>query len=155
MNHLGKGAGSAGQHVNTEKCFEGFPTAKGVYRGNKAQEDFSGCGGAAYHDPHTWVPAAKQNGNGLKVETILDEAKRLVYGDRGEDYGHPITDFTRTGRMWAAILDRPFVSPEEVAMCMMAVKISRLCNRPKRDSVVDVAGYAATLQMVMEFKEIK
>ena len=83
-------------------------------------------------------------------ENILDEAKRLVCGDRQASYGHPWFDFSRTGKMWAAILGIPFISPEQVALCMMAVKISRLCNSMKRDSMVDIAGYAATLQMVAE-----
>lgn len=83
-------------------------------------------------------------------ETILQEAQRLVYGDRQQDYGHPIEDFTRTGRMWAAILGLETVTPEQVAMCMAALKISRECHRPKRDNRTDLAGYAATLQMVRE-----
>jgi hypothetical protein len=80
---------------------------------------------------------------------ILEEANGLVNGARQNDYGHPIHDFTRTGQMWSAILGVP-VTAEQVALCMIAVKISRLCNAPKRDSIVDIAGYAATLEMVLE-----
>ena len=83
-------------------------------------------------------------------ETVLQEAQRLVGGDRGKDYGHPIDDFTRTGRMWGAILGIDDVPPEKVALCMVAVKMSRECNAPKRDNVVDIAGYAQTLAMVRE-----
>jgi len=80
-------------------------------------------------------------------ESILEEAQRLVHGDRGEDYGHPIEDFTRTGKLWGAILDIE-VSPREVALCMVALKISREVNKPKRDNRVDAAGYFETLDMV-------
>jgi len=80
-------------------------------------------------------------------ESILEEAQRLVHGDRGEDYGHPIEDFTRTGKLWGAILDIE-VSPREVALCMAALKISREVNKPKRDNRVDAAGYFETLDMV-------
>ncbi len=83
-------------------------------------------------------------------ETILEEAQRLVHGDRQASYGHPYDDFTRTGKMWAAILGLPEVTPEQVALCMCAVKISRQCNAPKRDNMTDLAGYAATAQMVVE-----
>lgn len=84
-------------------------------------------------------------------ETALQEAQRLVHGDRGEDYGHPSDDFTRTGRMWGAILDLPdAVPPELVGLCMVAVKISREVNHPKRDNRVDGAGYFETVNMVHE-----
>ena len=79
--------------------------------------------------------------------TILDEAKALVFGDRQHDYGHPRADFARTAAMWAAILDCD-VNPEQVAMCMICVKLSRERNAHKRDNAVDIAGYAQTLQMV-------
>lgn len=82
-------------------------------------------------------------------KSILMEAQRLVYGDRNEDYGHPLDDFTRTAKMWSAILGSS-VSAEQVGLCMMAVKISRQCNVRKRDNMVDAAGYAATVQMVLD-----
>jgi hypothetical protein len=85
-------------------------------------------------------------------ETILQEAQRLVHGDRQRDYGHPIDDFTRTARLWSAILDVA-VTAEQVGLCMMAVKISRQCNQPKRDNMTDAAGYAATVQMVVDERE--
>ena len=81
-------------------------------------------------------------------ESILEEAQRLVHGDRQADYGHPLDDFTRTGRIWAAILGLPEVTPEQVGLCMVAVKVSRYCNRPKRDSLTDGAGYFATIEMI-------
>ncbi len=80
-------------------------------------------------------------------ETILQEAQRLVHGPRQQDYGHPLDDFTRTAAMWSAILGQP-VTAEQVGLCMIAVKISRHCNHPKRDNLVDAAGYAATVAMV-------
>lgn len=80
---------------------------------------------------------------------VLEEANSLVHGDRQQAYGHPFFDFSRTAQLWSAILGQD-VSPEQVALCMVAVKISRLCNAYKRDSIVDMAGYAATLQMVIE-----
>jgi hypothetical protein len=90
----------------------------------------------------------------MNPESALHEAYELVHSDRGRDYGPPWLDFTRTGRMWGAILGLPdAVPPEQVALCMIAMKISRECNRPKRDNRVDIAGYVETLDMVQEHKE--
>jgi hypothetical protein len=83
----------------------------------------------------------------MDKESILDEAKRIVHGDRGENYGHPFEDFSRTAKIWSAILNIK-VTPEQVALCMIGVKISREVNRPKRDNIVDGAGYFETLDMV-------
>jgi len=83
------------------------------------------------------------------MENILEEAQRLVHGDRGEDYGHPLDDFTKTAKIWSAILGIE-VTPEQVSLCMIGVKISRQVNKPKRDNLVDAAGYAETTQMVID-----
>lgn len=85
----------------------------------------------------------------MSEESILDEAKRIVHGERGENYGHPFEDFSRTAQIWSAVLDID-VTPEQVALCMIGVKISREVNRPKRDNIVDGAGYFETLEMVKQ-----
>ena len=51
----------------------------------------------------------------MMSDTILDEAKKLVYGPRQEEYGHPIDDFTRTAKMWSAILGVP-IDAEQVGL---------------------------------------
>lgn len=84
------------------------------------------------------------------TETILQEAQRLVHGDRGAAYGHPLDDYTRTGRMWGAILGIPDIDPRLCCLMMAAVKISRETNASKRDNRVDLAGYAECADMVAE-----
>ena len=83
-------------------------------------------------------------------QSILDEALSIVHGSRQSSYGHPFDDFTRTGRMWGAILGIDEVPPDKVALCLIAVKISREVNRPKRDNRVDMAGYAEALDLVRQ-----
>lgn len=85
-------------------------------------------------------------------ETILQEAQRLVHGDRQADYGHPLDDFTRTAAIWSAILGH-HVTAEQVGLCMIGVKLSRQVNHPKRDNMTDAAGYSATVQMCIEERE--
>jgi hypothetical protein len=83
-------------------------------------------------------------------ETILEEAQRLVHGNRGADYGHPIDDYTRTGRMWGAILGIPDVDPRVCCLMMAAMKVSREVHKAKRDNRVDGAGYFECADMVAE-----
>lgn len=83
------------------------------------------------------------------METILAEADRLVSSDRQNDYGHPYDDFSKTAAMWTVILGTE-VKPEQIPLCMIAVKLSRQVNKPKRDNLVDIAGYAKTADMVLE-----
>lgn len=86
-------------------------------------------------------------GLALFDETILEEAGRLTSGDRNRDYGHPLDDFGRSAAMWSAILGAP-VTPEQVGLCMIAVKLARQCHSPKRDNLVDAAGYARAVEMI-------
>jgi len=50
--------------------------------------------------------------------------------------------------MWSAILGID-VTAEQVGLCMIAVKISRMCHAIKHDSLVDIAGYAETISMLV------
>jgi len=77
-----------------------------------------------------------------KEKTILEEAQNLVYGDRNESYGHPSDDYEKTAALWSVILGVK-VTAKQAVLCMCAVKISRELHEPKRDNLVDLAGYAA------------
>lgn len=89
---------------------------------------------------------------GYEAETILEEAQRLVHGNRnrGADYGHPIDDYTRTGRLWGALLGIGDIDPRLCCLMMAAVKLSREVNKHKRDNLTDLAGYAECASMVAE-----
>ena len=82
-------------------------------------------------------------------ENILEEANRIVGGVRGEAYGHPADDFGRTAQIVSAILGVE-VRTDQIPLIMIAVKLSRHTNKPKRDNLTDIAGYARTAEMVAE-----
>lgn len=78
---------------------------------------------------------------------VLEEAHRLVDKDRTDDYGHPSEYFGQIAVVWGELLDCT-ITPEQVVLCMVLVKVMRENNKPKRDNVVDIAGYARVLEMV-------
>lgn len=74
------------------------------------------------------------------AQSILEEAQALIYGERQADYGSVTTNFTNIAKGWEVILGGK-VTPEQVALCLAWVKIARQTNKPKHDSLVDIAGY--------------
>ena len=88
-------------------------------------------------------------GNPLKPidDTLLTEAYNLVTGDRQKSYDHPAVNFDRIARLWSVALDKE-ITPEDVAVCMVLVKIARQVHAPKRDNIVDAIGYLLTLEAV-------
>jgi hypothetical protein len=87
---------------------------------------------------------------------VLQEADKAVGGARGQDYGHPADDFSRVSNAANALGVDPLSGPLHHALYMVLVKISRLVQTPKhRDSIVDIAGYARTYEMVLEKEAIQ
>jgi hypothetical protein len=84
--------------------------------------------------------------------TVLEEAQSVVHGPRGDDYGHPLDNHSRTAALWSTYLARE-VTPEDVCMLNILQKVSRAMNSITRDTLVDVAGYAANIEMVQAERE--
>jgi hypothetical protein len=85
-------------------------------------------------------------------KTILDEAKSLVYGDRNKQYGHPKDDYAKVATMWSAFLGVE-ITPHQAASMMIFIKMSRLAHEPKRDTIVDIAGYAEVVARILDMDE--
>lgn len=100
------------------------------------------------------IPVYDATTGELFAENVADEAKRLVFGDRRESYSSPLTDFGRTKGMLNAMLSHKLREPlveEDVAFMMLAVKLSRLVNKPdSRDSAVDLCGYSLCLEWLQK-----
>lgn len=75
---------------------------------------------------------------------LLAEAASIV-AERRRQYGPARPLFEQVARRWSATLVVE-VTPEQVVMCIIDVKLARLAHDPAhRDSAVDVAGYAAVV----------
>ena len=73
--------------------------------------------------------------------TILEEAVKCVTGPRRRDYGTPEENFGLIASLWSLQLKHE-VTPMQVALCLILLKVARQANSPKRDNLVDIAGYA-------------
>lgn len=86
-------------------------------------------------------------------ESILQEAHRLTHGPRQADYGHPLDDYTRTAALVSALLAHKLkepLTPDEMSLAMVCVKLSRQVNAKKRDNTVDGAGYFWVTQEIID-----
>tara|TARA_R110000796_G_scaffold104271_1_gene214065 strand:+ start:1029 stop:1301 length:273 start_codon:yes stop_codon:yes gene_type:complete len=76
-----------------------------------------------------------------KTSDFLKKAIELVEGQRQEDYGDKTLNHQNIARLWSAYLDVD-ISPHDVAICMLLVKVARLKNMHTDDCYIDIAGYA-------------
>ena len=82
-------------------------------------------------------------------QSILEEAGRIVNGERGLKYGAPEDNFARIADFWNTYLRctgrEGFLTAKDVSPMMRLLKEARLCHSPDhRDSFVDIVGYALT-----------
>ena len=81
-------------------------------------------------------------------ETVVDEAMRIVRGNREGVYGPPDQNFRTIAAMWSAWLSVRLrtevkLNGSDVCFLMQQMKLARLANSPThRDSLVDIVGYA-------------
>jgi hypothetical protein len=82
----------------------------------------------------------------LRTESknIFEQAQSIVDGKRQDDYGVPERNFDGISKAWSGILVEKLksdITPQEVSMMMVALKLVREANRHKDDNIVDAAGY--------------
>ena len=100
-----------------------------------------------------WVNSEDFNGGKEDIQLPHKEAESLVLGDRQSAYGHPLDNFSANAHMWTGTLyyklrDGEIITPEDVALMMLQVKVAREINVEKRDNIVDAHGYLMTYDMV-------
>lgn len=88
-------------------------------------------------------------------ETVLEEAARITSVDRQGAYGGPEDSFGLIANLWTDYLDARgyMLTPRDVAKMMVLLKIARdTTGKPKRDNLVDIAGYARCAEMVDHYE---
>lgn len=83
----------------------------------------------------------------MKGIRILERAIETVR-ERGAAYGDASAFYARLARRWSVTLGME-VTPQQVVLCMMDLKLERLCGNPAHiDSLIDLPGYTACLAEV-------
>ncbi|MDA3624275.1 DUF6378 domain-containing protein [Saccharopolyspora sp. WRP15-2] len=86
-------------------------------------------------------------------QSVLAEASDLIHSDRNAAYGPPMVNFQRIADIWNVLLGEQLTEPittRQVADLMIATKLARGVEQPRRDNYVDMAGYAACAQECVE-----
>ena len=83
------------------------------------------------------------------TEKLFDNVIKTIHA-RGISYGHPITNHKRIAELWSAYLGYP-IQPNEVAICMALVKISRQAEDPtKLDNYEDCLAYVSIAKSITD-----
>ena len=90
-----------------------------------------------------------------KKMNVLEGAIENVCGDKHTDYGDAFVNHTRIANLWNEwIAGREWsgnpLTAYDAAMMMGLVKVARCMNKPKLDSHIDIAGYAAVAEDIYE-----
>lgn len=93
----------------------------------------------------------------MTQEGILEEALRITSVDRRKAYDAATPNHQRIAGAWNWYLaSRPDpaepISPKDVAMMMLLLKVAREVNSPRRDNFVDIAGYARCAAQIEGFE---
>lgn len=95
----------------------------------------------------------------LLKPSILQQADAIINGQRQQDYGDKLSNFTQIAMLFTGTLARKLnpgtiITADDVALLMMQVKVARLANMPThKDSILDIAGYAGCLDKLQEERD--
>ena len=91
----------------------------------------------------------------MKIKEVLDRTAQIVLVDRQKEYNQVSKTemHSRIAEAWSATLGR-MVTPHEVALCMVQLKVIRAACQPgHEDSYVDACGYMAIAAEIMHEDE--
>jgi len=86
---------------------------------------------------------------------VIDEALRLIDGDRAKDYGSASVNMAHIAERWNQLLSldqlptTQWIQPWQVCAMMIDLKVARLAQGYKHDTAVDIVGYAALMAEII------
>lgn len=90
----------------------------------------------------------------VKERSILDEAKDIRSNSRQSDYGDAVANFENISKM-ASLITGKELSPYDCVAVQIAVKLCRQGFHKKRDNMVDLAGYADIMQLIVDQENVE
>lgn len=103
--------------------------------------------------------AVGKNPDYIPKSGILERADATIHGEREDDYGNTRQNFIQIAMLFQGTLATKLqpdarITPEDVALLMMQVKIARLAKSPDhKDSILDIAGYAGCYDELQQQRE--
>lgn len=85
---------------------------------------------------------------------ILEEANRVINGERRQAYGPVKESFERVAKLWSVIADKEITS-QQVALMMILFKVAREAHSHKSDNLTDIAGYTQLLEKLYDADPIQ
>ena len=79
---------------------------------------------------------------GKELGLILKQAHEVITGPRRDADGDPVVSFIPVAETWSHIFGTK-ITPHQVQLAMIALKLFRESNKHQRDNLVDICGYAA------------
>lgn len=70
-----------------------------------------------------------------------EQAVHIVNGPRQEAYGSASKSLSTIAQLWGPILGKE-VTNDQVALCMIQLKVARELNKHQDDNLTDICGYA-------------
>ena len=95
----------------------------------------------------------------MNTTEILEQAKKLVSGDRHNKHGDKIVNHENIARLWSGYLQNKTqlkinLLPEDVANLMILLKVARSqAGQHNIDDYVDTCGYASIAGEIAEKRE--
>ncbi len=85
-------------------------------------------------------------------KSIIQEAVEIAgEGKERNGHGNPLRNHQRIADIWSVQLGKSLtrpITPREVALMMIGLKLAREVHTPKRDNLVDVVGYVECIDQM-------
>jgi hypothetical protein len=85
---------------------------------------------------------------------ILQEADKIINGERRQAYGPVKESFDKVAKLWSVAVGKDITAPQ-VALMMILFKVARELNAHKSDNLTDIAGYAQLEENLYEADPIQ
>lgn len=102
----------------------------------------------SFHNPNAVADKATKEPQS-STQSILEEAQQIISGPRRESYGPVEQSFQEIADIWTAVSGAQ-ISPSQVALMMIGLKLQRESNKHQRDNLVDIVGYTLLLEQLEE-----